>query len=149
MQIETNYQLNVTLVSVLGTMLFCLVALLLFYYYKVARDAQTAQLLNAILPERVVQGVSVAHFQQLRAHASEHRKDIRQGRRTSRQAVHAALPVLYSEFLPKAWVAFADIVNFTMMCRVLPAETVISTLNELFSVLDSEASHCQVRIDGR
>ena len=53
-------------------------------------------------------------------------------------------PPLYSEFLPIAWVSLADIINFTMMCRVLPAKVVIGTLNELFSLLDVEAARHKV-----
>ena len=47
--------------------------------------------------------------------------------------------MLYSEFLPLAWVAFVDVVDFTTMCRTTPAKVVISILNELFSLLDVEA----------
>jgi class 3 adenylate cyclase len=51
----------------------------------------------------------------------------------------AAFPVLYSEVLPVAWVAFMDVVNFTALCRYTPAKGVVAVLNELFSLLDAEA----------
>jgi adenylate cyclase len=53
----------------------------------------------------------------------------------------ADFPVLYSELLPLAWVAFSDVVNFTTMCRFTPAKLVISVLNELFSLLDVESQN--------
>ena len=92
--------MNVILVSVLAVMLLFLVALLLFYFFKVAPDAQTAQLLSTMLPARVVEGITVARFQQLRTVASQHAADIRRGsiRHVTRKdsvTLATTLPVLY------------------------------------------------------
>jgi class 3 adenylate cyclase len=55
-----------------------------------------------------------------------------------------SFPVLYSEFLPVCWVAFTDVVNFTLMCRSTSSREVISVLNELFSLFDVSAAHYRV-----
>lgn len=53
-------------------------------------------------------------------------------------------PSLYSEFLPVAWVAFMDVVGFTMMCRGTSSNTVIQVLNELISIIDSLAEDFKI-----
>ena len=146
--IDRNFQLSVAVVSLLAVMLIWLVALLCIYFGKIASDAQTSQLLNTMLPARVVETVELEKFKELRAIAA--------ARSLSLQLLHEnphgkldpmhhgelaiSFPVLYSEFLPLAWVAFTDVVDFTTMCRTNPAKMVIAVLNELFSLLDVEAT---------
>jgi adenylate cyclase len=134
--IDANFRLNLILVIVLGTMLGALIALLLFYFLKVRNDAQMTGLLSTMLPERVVESVSVKSFGELRVLASERAAKLRKHKGVVTQA---SFPVLYSEYLPMAWVAFTDVVGFTAMCTGTSAKTVISMLNEMFSVMDVEA----------
>jgi len=142
--INNNYKLSIITVSMLSTILFLLIVLLLVYFCKVAGDSQTAQLLNTMLPDRVVESVTVDNFRNLKEVASTHIVSMSQRRKKLRELqsgkpAQIAFPVLYSEFLPMAWVAFTDVVNFTAMCRYTPAKVVIAVLNELFSLLDVES----------
>jgi hypothetical protein len=150
-RIDDTYRLSVVVIALLATMLGLLIILLLIYFCKVQGDTQTAALLTTMLPNRVVESVSVDHFTQLRQAASTRIDRIALDRRmrrmrqltaariASKGSVSEAFPVLYSEFLPMAWVAFTDVVDFTSMCRYTPAKRVIGVLNELFSLLDVEA----------
>jgi class 3 adenylate cyclase len=150
-RIDDTYRLSVVVIALLATMLGLLIILLLIYFCKVQGDTQTAALLTTMLPNRVVESVSVDHFTQLRQAASTRIDRIALDRRmrrmrqltaariASKGSVAEAFPVLYSEFLPMAWVAFTDVVDFTSMCRYTPAKKVIAVLNELFSLLDVEA----------
>jgi len=145
--INYNFKLNVILIAVLSVMLAALIGLLLFYFLKVAKDTQTAQLLGSMLPERVVATVTVDAFQQLKDQAKIHAKKLRTlaGREHAVGSTESVgFPVLYSEFLPLAWVAFTDVVQFTAMCRYTNSRKVVSVLNELFSLLDVEAQYYQV-----
>ena len=135
---------------------------MLLSYIVVAVSAElhrsgTRDFLDKLLPERVTSTVTISVFQKVR--------DLGCARIAELQAERARLgneielvaaaggavvvlgdaaertpfPVVYSEFLSKSWVAFADVVKFTSMCRHLTASRVVSVLNELFSLLDVEA----------
>lgn len=140
--IDRNYTNNIILLIVLSAMIVLLVCILLIYFLKVAKDSQTQHLLSAVLPERVVDSITIGQFNVLKDVAKDRAKAIRsRKRRDLPAAVDTAFPVLYSEYLPLAWVAFTDLVNFTKMCRYTENGVVISILNELFSMLDIAALH--------
>jgi class 3 adenylate cyclase len=138
--INRNFQLNLIVVVLLFIFLLCLIALLGLFFFKISKDSQAEQLLATVLPERVVEHVSINDFQELRKVAAAHAKCLRKGMEDPDFAFASGFPVLFSEFVPTAWVAFTDVVGFTSMCRSLPALSVISMLNELFAMLDVEAS---------
>jgi class 3 adenylate cyclase len=184
--IAVSYRNNIILIGVLTVMLTLLIAVLAIYYGKVASDAQTQHLLSAVLPQRVVESISVGQFSELREIAAERARGIRRkknkkagansavafeanesmrggsssvgGRgshatgRSTTLSVNVAsasmpiadFPVLYSEFLPTAWVAFTDVVSFTDMCRYTASYEVISILNELFSLIDVAAGKYKI-----
>ena len=148
--LQARWNLSIILIALLSVMLACLILLLAFFFGKVSKDTQTHKLLKTMLPSRVVDRLTVAQFQKLKMKASEQSASLRQDDVSTVKSVstvgspvhssHDAFPVLYSEFIPLAWVAFADIVDFTPMCRSTPADMVISILNQMFSLLDLEAS---------
>jgi class 3 adenylate cyclase len=147
-KLDNIYQQNVILVAVLSSMLLMLIVLLVIYFLKVSKDSQTQHLLNAVLPVRVVDTVTVSHFSDLKEVATQRMADIKSRRQRLKSGdkskyvedvIPSAFPVLYSEYLPVAWVAFTDVVSFTKMCRYTPSNIVISVLNEMFSLLDIAA----------
>ena len=50
-------------------------------------------------------------------------------------------PALYSEYIPIGWVSFTDVVGFTKMSSLSDSKTIISLLNEMFSLMDVEATN--------
>jgi class 3 adenylate cyclase len=130
-----NYNNSIILIAMLATMLGLLIASLLIYFCKIAKDNETASLMDAMLPVRVTNNLSVARFAELKTIASSHSRALRKG--TAKDGLR--FPAMFAESIPNAWVAFTDVVKFTNFCRVTEADIVISHLNELFSLLDVSA----------
>lgn len=140
-EVEKAYRTTLWEGFILFLMVIALFFLLVIFFFKVEKDAETQDLLHSVLPERVVDTVNIQRFAELREIATRHTKLLRKGQSDPDFDFASGFPVLYSEFLPVAWVAFTDVVGFTKMCRLLPAQRVISLLNELFSMLDVEATY--------
>jgi adenylate cyclase len=162
--VDFNFSVQIGVIIGLAMMMVVLIVLLLVYFCKIKNEAQAQQLLSTVLPARIVDSITVSHFSELKRFAAKHARRLRgseasvsptftprnmneaelrtiqSNTNTQNVVVPATLfPVLYSEFLPVAWVAFTDVVGFTVMCRTTPARAVIAILNEMFSLLDVEA----------